>query len=457
MAAIGNKVRLWLWGHRAPLSVFGVAVGMRLLYAWILLPWAAAAFNFDTAPGTDGYYHIADCLLQGAGFRFRPDFGETMFRLPGYPLFLCALWWLFGPTLWVVQAVQALIGGCTSLLIFHLGKRYFGWLVGLLAGLAFAFWPIDWTVCARYVTEPLYVFLLVLSLVLLLRLIERPRIGPAVVLGLIMGFASLVREVNVLLIPLLAAVVPLLPPAKGRRLKCVAALAATVMIAALVMLPWIVRGYRLTGSLVLPTTGGGVGLMYTTSLSKHPDYQGDLRDHARKVLWPEAKEVLFSHGIAENSGDYDSTYWWTFMSIKDEVRANLVLKEKALEEIRSDPMRFLRTVVGNALGFWFRGTTVSMSWLARLLFAPLLLMGATGFVASVRTGQKAAWVLLLLIAALNLVCAPTVAFVRYTLPATPALLLLAARGLTCLVPWLRGHENPDTSTAQESGARAVIH
>jgi 4-amino-4-deoxy-L-arabinose transferase-like glycosyltransferase len=348
-----------------------------------------------------------------------------------------------------VQFVQALIGGCTSILIFHLGKRYFGWLVGLLAGLAFAFWPIDWTVCARYVTEPLYVCLLVLSLVLLLRLIERPRLRLAALLGLIVGLASMVREVNILLIPILAAVVPLLPPAKGRRLKSVAALAVTVSIAALVMVPWIARGYRLTGSLVLPTTGGGIALMYTASMSEHPDYQGDLRDHARKVLWPEAKEVLSSHGITENGGDYDSTYWWTFMGIEDEVQANIVLREKALDVVRADPIRFLRTVGGNALGFWFRGASTSMSWLARLLFAPLLLMGAIGFAASVRSGQTAAWVLVLLIASLNLVCAPTVAFVRYTLPATPALLLLAARGLGCFIPAFFRHDDPGTSAAHE--------
>jgi hypothetical protein len=69
------------------------------------------------------------------------------------------------------------------------------------------------------------------------------------------------------------------------------------------------------------------------------------------------------------------------------------------------------------------------------------LLGAIGLVAADRSGQATAWLLLLVIACLNLVCAPSVTVVRYTLPATPALLLLAARGASAvqvfLGVWLR--------------------
>jgi hypothetical protein len=316
----------------------------------------------------------------------------------------------------------------------------------LLASLAFAFWPIDWVVCGRYSVEPLYVFLLTLAITILLRLVERPRFGLAAVLGLLMGLASLVREVNVFLPLALALAVPLLPLARGKRLRFFLVLGTALLIAALVMIPWIARGYYLTGAVILPTTGGGLNLYSTASFSKHGGYHGDLHKHVKGVLEPDMLGVLASHGIRENSGDYYSTYWWTFMSLEEECRANEVLKRKAIEEIRENPGPFLRTMLGNVAGFWFRGLSVNMTWVARFLFVPLLVAAAIGFVAAAKFGEKAAWVLVLLIAYLNLLCAGTISFVRYTIPATPALFLLAARGLVCILPWMRRNKHPSLAS-----------
>jgi len=435
MTTVGNRVRLGLWGHRAPLTVFGVAVGVRLLYAWILLPWAAAYLNYGPTPGADGYYHITECLLAGRGYRFHPDFGETLFRLPGYPLFLCALWWLFGPRLWVVQIVQALLSAGTSILTFQVGKRYFSPTVGLLAGMAFALWPVDWVTSARYSQETLYIFLLSLSLVVVLALAKRLCLRWAVVFGLVLGVASLAREVGVYLAFALAAGVPLLPIAAGRRVKCFLMMATALLVMVLVMSPWLARGYWMTGSLVVPTTADGLVLYMTSELSKHPDYKGDLRDHFSEVLYPAAYKVMASHGIHENSnGDFESTYWWTFLNLDDELRARNVLRDTAMAEIQEHPADFLRTVLGNVLGFWFRGISETMSWVAIALFLPLLLLGVIGLVAAARSGQTMAWLLLLVIACLNIVCAVSISWIRYTLPATPALLLLAARGAVRLLP-----------------------
>lgn len=424
------------WGRRygTLVAVFCTAVGVRLAYAWVFQPWVAAKADFSATSGSDGYEHIADCLLQGAGYRFRPDLGETLFRLPGYPMFLCALWWLFGPNLWIVQIVQALLSGGTSLLIFRVGKRYFSPTVGLLAGLGFAFWPVDWIVSARYSVEPLYVFMLVLAIVLVLDLAQRPRFGLAAMSGLIFGCASLVREVNLFLPLFLAAAIPLSPLSRGKRLRCFLAMIVAVLVVGAVIVPWAARGYRLTGTIVLPTTGGGFNLYATTSFSRQSDSPGNPRDITAKAVAPDLLAVLASHGIRENSQDYYSTYWWTFMSVEDEFRADQILRRTAIEEIRSDPVRFFRTVLGNAIGFWFRGASAKMTWMARGLFVPLLLLGAVGFMVAARARENVAWVLLLVIAYFNLACAPSIAFVRYTLPATPALLLLAARGMACLFP-----------------------
>ena len=436
--------------HRAAVAVFCVAVAARLLYAWVALPFIADAMEFSKSPASDGYCHIAECLLAGQGYRFHPDFGETMFRLPGYPLFLAGIWWLFGMRLWVVQLIQSLIAGCTCLLTYHIGKRYFCQLVGVLAGLAFALWPLDWVVCARYMTEPLYVFLVVLSLVMVLRLAASPGLGLAAVLGLMLGAASLVRQVHVLFAVALLITVPLLPLARGRRLGAFAKLALSTLVAAAVMAPWVLRGWRLTGSVIFPSTGGGFNLYSTVCFSGLDGYTGDLRGVVRTQLAPQMARTLARHDIRENSRDYSSSYWLTFNSIEDEVRADHVLRRVAMAEIRADPWRFLRTVLGNVAGFWFRGLAVKMTWVSRLLFVPLLVLVGIGLLTSIRSKQNVTWLLLLGIVYFNLVCAGTITFVRYTLPAMPAVSLLGARGLIAVLPARirRGAANAEAGQAQ---------
>jgi 4-amino-4-deoxy-L-arabinose transferase-like glycosyltransferase len=430
--------------------IFCIAAGACLTYAWIFVPWVAAKFDFDPSPGRDGYSDLAKCLLDGNGFRFRPGFGETIFRLPAYPMFLCAVWWLFGVKLWVVEIIHSLFAGGTSLLIYHMGKRYFGPRVGMLGGLAFALWPIEWVVCQHYVTEPLYLLMLTSGMVVLLRLVESPRMGWALAFGGIMGLASLVREVNLYLVAAAAIAIPCLPLARGRRLRYFLTLMLAVTIVALAMLPWVWRGYRLTGSVILPTTGQGFTLYAATSWVRHEDYQGDLRSKMSDRVGPDMVRTAALHGIKENSGDYDSSYWWTFMSIEDEVRADQVLRQEAIKEIQEDPLRFVRFWLGNVVGLWFRAPTERMAWIARFLLAPVLLLGAVGFAVAVRSGQKAAWVLLLLIVYFNAMGAVPIASVRYTLPAMPALLLLAARGLSVFFPAPSGASIPSRSSTFKS-------
>ena len=442
----------WLHRHRAAITIFLIAVGARVVYAWILLPYAAAAAGFTPSPGRDGYWQLARCLLMGKGYRFHQDLGETMFRLPGYPMFLCGTWWLFGVKLWVVQFIQSVIGGCTALLVFKMGKRYFSSMVGLLAGLAFALWPIDWVVCSHYVTEPLYLLLLTGGMVVLLRLVESPKIRLALVLGVIMGVASLVREVNVFLLPALAIGIPCLPLARKKRPKCFLTLMVAIPVAALLMFPWVARGYRLTGSMILPTTGKGFTLYAVTSWMRHEDYPGNLKERMTNRVGPDMVRFLASHGIKENSGDWRSSYWWTFMSIEDEFRADQILRQKAIEEIQDDRIQYVRFFLGNVLHFWFRGPTEEMTWLARLLLAPLLLLGAIGFVAAARSGQRVAWALLLFIAYFNLFGAVAIASFRYTLPAMPALLVLAARGVSVFIPM-----SPRTPTPARNSSGSVTH
>ena len=135
------------------------------------------------------------------------------------------------------------------------------------------------------------------------------------------------------------------------------------------------------------------------------------------------------HGIKDILGRPYSDHSWRFRSIQDEARADHIWRESGRAYLKKNPGRYVRTLLGNWLGTWFRGMSVRMSQVGRAVFAPLLVLAMVGFVAEARSGGRAAWVLLLFIAYYSVMCATTITFVRSSLEATPALLVLGARGL----------------------------
>jgi hypothetical protein len=247
-----------------------------------------------------------------------------------------------------------------------------------------------------------------------------------------MGIGSLVREAHVVLIAVLALAISLLPWGKAGRLRYLSVMSVAVLIAALALLPWVVRGYSLTGTLVFPTSSGGWNLYATACLSSEGAYKGDLRDLVSKKIAPRHQAVIAAEGIQELGGSFLSSDYWTFKSIDDEVRADTLLRKKTMEAFRENPGLFLRQIARGALAVWFGGWTERMGTVAKLLNAPVLLLGMVGFLAAVRRGQKEAWLLLVAVIVLNFVYSLGASQVRYSLPTMPAVLLLAARGFTAL-------------------------
>ena len=90
-AASGHGACALVRRHRTVLLICCLAVVVRLGFAWFALPALTAKTGLAVGASSDGYDHLARSLLAGCGYRFRPQFGETLFRLPGYPLFLCGM------------------------------------------------------------------------------------------------------------------------------------------------------------------------------------------------------------------------------------------------------------------------------------------------------------------------------------------------------------------------------
>lgn len=108
--------------------VFAVALGVRLLH----LREVALHDPYYTLPTVDDvqYDAWARRFAEGKGF-----VDGVLYLGPGYPLFMAAVYRLFGPELAAVKAVQAVLGAGTCVLVFGLTRALFDRRAATVAGL----------------------------------------------------------------------------------------------------------------------------------------------------------------------------------------------------------------------------------------------------------------------------------------------------------------------------------
>src|SRR5258708_40013118 len=73
-------------------------------------------------PDSYDYHRLACGMLDGHGYSWdqQPPYTANLYRLPGFPLILFALYSLTGPSVVAAIALQALLGTATILLTFFL-------------------------------------------------------------------------------------------------------------------------------------------------------------------------------------------------------------------------------------------------------------------------------------------------------------------------------------------------
>jgi 4-amino-4-deoxy-L-arabinose transferase-like glycosyltransferase len=169
------------------------------------------------------------------------------------------IWTVVGShSLQAIRLFQFVLALATSGLVYLLGKRVYGTLVGRYAAAICWLYPSLIFYNALILTETLFTLLFVAFVLCSILLVQQPRASFAVLCGVSLGLAALTRSVlwplPLLLCPLLAFLIRAPLP---RRL----ALPALVLAGyALVIAPWAVRNTRLQGTLTIVDTMGGMNL-----------------------------------------------------------------------------------------------------------------------------------------------------------------------------------------------------
>ena len=226
---------VWFWA--------GVALVVRLALLVVVLPQIdPERINFVD----DLDYHRYGLAWAATGRYATAVNGQVVpviERVPLYPAYLAAVYWLFGPRPEVAVIGQLLLQSLTCAMTVHLARKFApGYVVW--AGLIAALDPIAIIYVYLLFSETLFTFLLVGACCIILTWSDR--LAAWFGTGIALGLATLTRPNALVIMPALL----LLGLGHGGRQwlsRNLLAIAGLV----LVMSPWLIRNQRLTGQMVL--------------------------------------------------------------------------------------------------------------------------------------------------------------------------------------------------------------
>jgi len=217
-------------------------------------------------PDSEDYLSFAHNLATGVGFAhavnedqpFSQPVEFSAWRTPLFPMFLAAAFQISRNTLFL-RSLQVVLAGCSVYFLMGVALILFGESAALISGLVFALYPLLVFYTAELETETLFVFLLTATLLAYYRGGNKISSVRAFLLGVLTGLAALDRPNGLMLIPAFALAFLLGVSKRGEALWRAAVL---VLAAAIVVLPWTYRNYRLYHEFVLISSNEGANLWF---------------------------------------------------------------------------------------------------------------------------------------------------------------------------------------------------
>jgi hypothetical protein len=257
------KPTTWVLNHpKRVLLVMGLAVHALVVSAVFYRSGEIAPYAFASLDSRE-YYELAGNLLHHGVFSHsaEPPHEPDFWRVPGYPLFLAALMAVGGESPEFLVMAQHVLSIANVLLVFVIASSLLSPPRALIAAAVFLLEPYhlfyaNWLLATTWFT----------TLILLLWWLwaRRQSLGILghVLIGVLSGFAILVRPVAIL-VPFLLAIGVLWREIRhrrgqgawGRALRCGVPL---IVCAMLIVGSWMYRNYRLSGHGAISNQGGVV-------------------------------------------------------------------------------------------------------------------------------------------------------------------------------------------------------
>lgn len=414
----------------------------------------------------EGYRRLGQVLATTGKFTRFPDsptFVPEVLRTPAYPLFVAAIYRVFGPHQIAVAVAQVALFAVICLLVYAIGRRIVSERTAWIAALATALFPPIPYFAALTMTEVWTTLWFTVVIWLSIRALDEPRTGVFALLGLVTAVTALSRPVFVLFPLALAAVgIVVLPWVDTRRAAERPSLRHWVtMLAAfaLAMLPWFTYNYVTLGAFTLSPAGGvGRGIWEgswqaswsgrlqneLTHLADEVDDRGELD---RRVIEIAHREHLPSGPMIEYVHQWEDIrrIWTEPVDSAERARARVVADREylrvGLDNIRRDSLAHLgKRLARGVFVLWageipFRYSDINdlPPSLIRICWgvqAVIFVAALYGVIVLARTGRPdAAAVLATPIVYVTAVHFPLLTEARQSLPAIPVVLLLATIGV----------------------------
>lgn len=392
------------------LLIFALIVRLYFVFIYPQFPVLADAKRYDV---------LGWNLASGNGFV--NETGESeLGRGPGYPFFLAVIYKVFGHSYHYARFFQVLFSMCTLLLIFLLAKDAFGKNTAFLSLIIASFYPPFLSYSGILYAETLFTFFIVLSSYLLLLGIRQKKWWIYILLGVASGCAVLVRSEFILLFLCFFALTIIYSRENLNKFIYAA------LIAALVIAPWTIRNYKVSGRFVLVSSLFGSMLWIST-------YEG---------------EWLEWHN--------NDPHYAGLIKGLDEVEKDKVLWAEGIKNIKENPFQYLKFCFKYLGRFWigghsntFYGLRDSLSSyfsvkaygkvVIKVMFlifnTALIVLGGCGILAAIRTLRNKKRELMFLISPIFIVMLlHTLLFgtARYQVPIMPLIIIFAAFGVLFL-------------------------
>ncbi|MEZ4220717.1 MAG: glycosyltransferase family 39 protein [Polyangiaceae bacterium] len=236
-------------GFTLALALVALIPRLFVAVAWAREPvWDGHYYHFGAARIADGLGYSEDVIQAGVAV-WKPWCHYPV----GYSAALGLVYKVFGQGLWVAPVFNALIGTLTVVFLHRLARHGLSSNRARIAGAIAALHPGLVIYSAVVMTEGLAAFLLVLAPWAALRLRGR-WLFSAILGGLILGLAALVRPSSLLALPLLAWC------GAGSLKRAAAVVAVGTSTALITIAPWSLRNCMVMDGCALISTNGGWNL-----------------------------------------------------------------------------------------------------------------------------------------------------------------------------------------------------